>query len=92
MRILGENGRELFAGETSTARMKRSFAELVSFLLRDNPVPAGSVLLTGTGLVPPDDFSLEPGHVVEIHVPGIGTLANPVVLASSLVERSAVHV
>jgi 2-dehydro-3-deoxy-D-arabinonate dehydratase len=83
MRILG-GGRELFAGETSTARMKRSFAELVEWLLRDNPVPAGSVLLTGTGLVPPDDFTLEPGHVVEIHVPGIGTLRNPVGAAADL--------
>ena len=92
MRISDAEGRALFSGETSTARMKRSFEELVEFLLRDNPVPPGSVLLTGTGLVPPDDFTLEPGHVVEIHVPGIGTLANPVVLASSLIERSAAHV
>lgn len=89
MRILDGAGGELFAGETSTARMKRSFGELVEFLVRDNPVPAGSVLLTGTGLVPPDDFTLEPGHVVEIEVPGIGILSNPVVPASSLVERSA---
>jgi 2-dehydro-3-deoxy-D-arabinonate dehydratase len=92
MGIADAEGRELFAGETSTARMKRSFEELVGFLLRDNPVPPGSVLLTGTGLVPPDGFTLEPGHVVEIHVPGIGTLSNPVVLASSLIERSAAHV
>jgi 2-dehydro-3-deoxy-D-arabinonate dehydratase len=92
MRILGGGGRERFAGETSTARMRRSFAELVEFLLRDNPVPKGSVLLTGTGLVPPDDFTLEPGDVVEIAVDGIGTLSNPVVLASQLVERSAAHV
>ena len=92
MRIYGASGAEVFGGETSTARMKRSFADLVEFLMRDNPVPAGSVLLTGTGLVPPDDFTLEPGHVVEIHVPGIGVLANPVVLASSLVKRSTVHV
>ena len=69
MRILDANGTELFAGETSTARMKRSFEELVEFLVRDNPVPPESVLLTGTGLVPPDDFTLEPGHVVEIEVP-----------------------
>jgi 2-dehydro-3-deoxy-D-arabinonate dehydratase len=92
MRILGEAGEELFAGETSTSRMRRPFEELVAFLVRDNPVPAGSVLLTGTGLVPPDDFTLEPGNVVEISVPGIGTLSNPVVLASTLVERSAAHV
>ena len=92
MRILDASGAELFSGETSTARMKRSFEELVEFLVRDNPVPPGSVLLTGTGLVPPDDFTLEPGHVVEIEVPGIGILSNPVVLASSLLERTAAHV
>jgi len=92
MRITAPDGSELFAGETSSARMRRGFPELVEFLVRDNPVPPGSVLLTGTGLVPPDDFTLEPGHVVEIEVPGIGVLANPVVPASSLVERSAVHV
>ena len=79
MRIVDADGAELFAGETSTAKMRRSFPELVEWLLRDNPVPAGSVLLTGTGLVPPDDFTLEPGHTVEIHVPEIGTLTNPVV-------------
>ncbi len=87
LRIVGAGGDELYAGETSTARMKRSFAELVSWLLRDNPVPAGSVLLTGTGLVPPDDFTLEPGQLVEIHVPGIGTLQNPVGLAADLIAE-----
>jgi len=92
MRILDATGAMLFTGETSTARMKRSFEELVAFLVRDNPVPPGSVLLTGTGLVPPDDFTLEPDHVVEIEVPGIGILSNPVVLASSLLERTAAHV
>jgi len=68
--------------------MRRSFAELVDWLLRDNPVPAGSVLLTGTGLVPPDDFTLEPGHTVEITVPEIGTLTNPVVSATELTTRA----
>jgi 2-dehydro-3-deoxy-D-arabinonate dehydratase len=92
LRVLAADGMVVFAGVTSTARMRRTFGELVSFLLRDNPVPPGSVLLTGTGLVPPDEFTLEPGHRVEIHVPGIGTLANPVVLASQLVERSLAHV
>jgi 2-dehydro-3-deoxy-D-arabinonate dehydratase len=95
MRILDAGGDELFAGETSTERMKRSFDELVEWLLVDNPVPAGSVLLTGTGLVPGSDFTLEPGHVVEIHVPGIGTLRNPVVSATELLAtptRSEAHV
>jgi 2-dehydro-3-deoxy-D-arabinonate dehydratase len=87
MRIVARGGEELFVGETSTARMQRSFAELVSWLRRDNPVPAGSVLLTGTGLVPPDDFTLEPGQRVEIHVPGIGTLVNPVGRAADLIAE-----
>jgi 2-dehydro-3-deoxy-D-arabinonate dehydratase len=88
MRIEDDTGRTVFEGETSTARMRRSFADLVEWLLIDNPVPPGSVLLTGTGLVPPDGFTLVPGHVVEIHVPGIGTLVNPVVRAAELIERS----
>jgi 2-dehydro-3-deoxy-D-arabinonate dehydratase len=84
LRIFGADGGVLFAGETSTGRMTRSFEELVSWLLRDNPVPPGSVLLTGTGIVPPDDFTLEPGHVVEIAVSGIGTLRNPVGRAADI--------
>ena len=85
LRITDSAGAELFSGETSTERMRRSFQELAAWLVRDNPVPSGSVLLTGTGLVPPDDFTLRPGQVVEIRVPGIGTLRNPVVLAGDLV-------
>ena len=88
LRIRDPHGTELFSGTTSTATMRRSFPDLVRWLVRDNPVPAGSVLLTGTGLVPPDDFTLRPGHVVEIHVPEIGTLTNRVVRASDLLERS----
>ena len=95
MRILSSDGREAYAGETSTDQMRRSFDELAAWLVRENPVPPGSVLLTGTGLVPPADFTLEPGHVVEIRVPGIGLLKNPVVSAASLVSeptRSEAHV
>ena len=50
-------------------------------------MPAGSVLLTGTGLVPPDDFTLEPGQTVEVRVDGIGALRNPVELATTLLEE-----
>jgi 2-dehydro-3-deoxy-D-arabinonate dehydratase len=78
MRILSADGRPLFEGETSTARMKRSLRELADWLMRDNPVPPGSVLLTGTGLVPPDAYTLEPGHTVEIEIEGIGALVNTV--------------
>jgi 2-dehydro-3-deoxy-D-arabinonate dehydratase len=68
----------VFAGQTSTADMRRSLTELIEFLRRDNPVPAGTVLLTGTGIVPPDDLTLAPGQSVEIRIPGIGMLRNPV--------------
>jgi 2-dehydro-3-deoxy-D-arabinonate dehydratase len=71
-------GRQLFAGETSTAKMRRTPRELVSWVVRDNPVPPGSVLLTGTGLVPEDDYTLLPGHRVKITIEGIGTLVNTV--------------
>jgi 2-dehydro-3-deoxy-D-arabinonate dehydratase len=84
LRILGHGGETLFTGTTSTARMRRSFDELASFCVRDNPVPPGSVLLTGTGIVPPDGFTLEPGETVEIRVSGIGILANPVARAGEL--------
>jgi 2-dehydro-3-deoxy-D-arabinonate dehydratase len=63
---------------TSTASMHRSFEELASWCVRNNPLPAGSVLLTGTGVVPPDDVALAPGYRVEVEVEGIGVLANPV--------------
>lgn len=89
MTIRDEHGTVAFEGSTSTATMKRNFPDLVSWLVRDNPVPPGSVLLTGTGLVPPDDFTLLPGHVVAIHVPEIGTLTNPVVRAADVLERTS---
>jgi 2-dehydro-3-deoxy-D-arabinonate dehydratase len=72
-------GRTVFAGETSTERMKRRFDELVQYLGRDNLFPDGVFLLTGTGIVPPDEFTLEPGDLVSITVPEIGTLRNTVV-------------
>ena len=78
LRITAPDGAELFAGETSTEKMKRQPLELAEWLMRDNPVPPGSVLLTGTGLVPPDDYTLEPGHCVEIEIKGIGVLRNTV--------------
>ena len=78
LRIVGADGQSTFAGATSTANMRRSLDELMEFLLRDNPVPLGTVLLTGTGIVPPDEVTLVPGQSVEITIAGIGTLRNPV--------------
>jgi 2-dehydro-3-deoxy-D-arabinonate dehydratase len=81
MRITGADGGELFTGATSTERMKRTPAELASWVVRDNPLPAGSILLTGTGLVPQDEYTLEPGHTVSIEIEGIGVLVNTVSVA-----------
>ena len=82
-RILDAGAEVLFAEETSTESMCRSIDELIEYLRLDNPVPAGSVLLTGTGLVPPDDLTLTPGYTVEIRIPRIGLLRNPVATVKS---------
>jgi 2-dehydro-3-deoxy-D-arabinonate dehydratase len=86
-RILTSDGDLVWEGETSTEAMQRSFEDLVSWLVRDNPVPPGTVLMTGTGLVPPDDVALTPGRRVEVTVSGIGTLENPVGAAADLAGR-----
>jgi len=73
------DGGVVFAGETAAGRLKRRFDELGSFLFRCQEFPAGVVLLSGTGIVPPDDFTLRAGDVVQIEISGIGTLENPVI-------------
>jgi len=67
-----------FEGSASVAQMKRTLEDLVSYLFREQVFPYGVLLLTGTGIVPPDDFTLMPGDIVEITIPEIGTLRNPV--------------
>lgn len=67
-----------FAGETTLKQMKRRPAELVQYLFRDQSFPAGCFLLTGTGVVPPDSFTLKPGDVIRIGIDGIGMLVNTV--------------
>ena len=74
------NGQSVFAGETSVGQIKRSFEELAGFLFRSQVFPHGAVLLTGTGIVPPDAFTLQAHDVVEIEVSGIGVLRNTVVV------------
>ena len=73
------DGVEAFTGATSVGQIKRSFDELVEHLLRDNPMPAGAFLMTGTGIVPGESFTLQPGDVVHIGIDGLGTLTNHVV-------------
>ena len=82
VRIWNAEGVLVNEDATSTAAMHRSFEDLAAWCVRENPVPAGSVLLTGTGVVPPDDVALAPGYRIEVDVEGIGVLANPVRAAS----------
>jgi 2-dehydro-3-deoxy-D-arabinonate dehydratase len=73
------DGQPAFAGETSVGQIKRSFDDLAQFLFRSQTFAEGAVLLTGTGIVPADDFSLRAGDQVRITISGIGTLENSVV-------------
>ena len=65
---IARGGEVLFADSISTARMKRGLEELVSYLYRELDFPYGAFLMTGTGIVPPDDFSLLPGDRVRVTV------------------------
>jgi len=67
-----------FAGSVNLSALKREFSTLVDFLYRDNTFPNGSFLFTGTGIVPPDSFTLQQGDEIRISIEGIGTLINSV--------------
>ncbi len=73
---IGRGGAEVFVGETTFAELKRETTELASYLFRDSTYPVGAYLLTGTGIVPGDDFTLAHGDTIEISIGGIGTLRN----------------
>lgn len=77
------DGEDLWASETSTARMRRTFRELVDALYSSLMFPDGALLMTGTGLVPPDEVTLESGDQVTINIAGIGSLTNTVARLSS---------
>ena len=74
------NREKVFGGETSIGNIRRSFGELAGYLFRSQRFPEGAILLTGTGIVPPDTFSLKDQDVIEIEIPPIGVLRNPVVV------------
>jgi 2-dehydro-3-deoxy-D-arabinonate dehydratase len=71
-------GSAVFADSTTLESMKRNPAELVQYLFRENSFPDGCFLLTGTGIVPPNTFTLASGDEIAITIDGIGTLTNPV--------------
>src|SRR6476660_5943716 len=68
----------IFAGEISINRMKRKHEELVEYLFRETSFPNGVYLMTGTGIVPPDHFTLKPGDEIKVSIENIGTLVNTV--------------
>ncbi|MEO5817940.1 MAG: fumarylacetoacetate hydrolase family protein [Gemmatimonadaceae bacterium] len=72
------DGSVAFEGSTTFSQLKRTPVELVEYLYRETSFPDGCVLLTGTGVIPPDHFTLQSGDDVEIHIPPIGTLRNTV--------------
>ena len=77
--IFGATASACFAGETSVGQIKRGFEELAGFLFRCQVFPHGAVLLTGTGIVPPDTFTLAERDEIAISISGVGTLKNVVV-------------
>jgi len=73
------DGTSVFTGSTTLAELKRDPQDLVQYLYRDNSFPSGAFLMTGTGIVPEDDFTLARRDVIRITIAGIGTLENAVV-------------
>jgi 2-dehydro-3-deoxy-D-arabinonate dehydratase len=71
-------GETVFQGETALSQIKRTFSDLVEFLYVETTFPVGAVLLTGTGIIPEDSFTLQSGDEVRITIPPIGTLVNRV--------------
>ena len=72
------NGRSVFEGTVELHQIKRRFEELVAFLYRECSFPQGSMLMTGTGIVPTSDVTLQKGDTIRITVEPIGTLTNTV--------------
>lgn len=76
---IARGGAEVFADSVHTGRIHRTLAELVEYLGRSSSYPDGAALLTGTGIVPSNDFTLQPGDVVTVTIDGVGALVNTVV-------------
>lgn len=77
--VISRSGEEVYSSRTSTTRMSRTFEELVAALTSHLVFPNGAFLMTGTGIVPEESFSLRPGDQVRINVPPVGSLVNSVV-------------
>ncbi len=73
-------GASVFNGEVNVSQIKRGFQELIDYLFRSQKFPHGAIMLTGTGVVPANEFTLAVGDRVKITISGIGTLENEVVI------------
>jgi 2-dehydro-3-deoxy-D-arabinonate dehydratase len=73
---IDRGGSAVFSGETTLAALKREPQVLAEYLFRENSFPHGAFLLTGTGIVPGDEFTLAAGDVIRIEIAGIGVLTN----------------
>jgi len=73
---ISRNGKQMFKDSVSINKMKRSHEELAAYLFRECEFKAGVFLMTGTCLVPPNDFTLQVNDIVDISISGIGTLSN----------------
>lgn len=76
--VILRKSEKVFSGEISINRMKRKHTELVEYLFRETSFPYGTFLMTGTGIVPPDTFTLNVGDEIRISIDAIGTLSNVV--------------
>jgi 2-dehydro-3-deoxy-D-arabinonate dehydratase len=76
--IIVRDNKTVFEGETNLAQMKRKPEELASWVYRECSFPNGCLIMTGTGIVPGQDFTLQSGDHIHILIDGIGELVNPV--------------
>ena len=77
--IIKRNSIEVFSGSGNTSLMKRKCDELNEWLHRSNDIPDGTTVMTGTGTIPPEEFTLQPGDEISITIQDIGTLVNEVI-------------
>ena len=75
---ISRNAAKVFEGQVAISQMKRSVKELVSFVYRECSFPYGALIMTGTGIVPGNDFTLQSGDEISITIDNIGTLINTV--------------
>ncbi len=78
--VIERDGEEVFKGEANTSAMKRDCAYLVDWLVRHNSIPDGTSVMTGTGTIPPPEFTLAADDVIHVMIEKIGTLTNTVVV------------